>query len=76
MTIKPRIDHDKAAAFIAGAPDAPERTAQNARVRERKVVITLGIAPSLLAKIDAAANAANVSRAAFMNLSISKAVAE
>lgn len=44
-------------------------------IRGKKEIITVGFAPELLRKIDAAAEANGISRAAFISLACSKAVA-
>lgn len=44
-------------------------------IRGKKQIITVGFTPELLLKIDAAANRVGISRAAFISLACSKAVA-
>lgn len=44
-------------------------------IRGKKEIITVGFTPSLLAQIDAAAEGSGISRAAFISLACSKAVA-
>lgn len=45
-------------------------------MRGKKQIITVGFSPDLLRRIDAAAEALSISRAAFINLACSKAVKE
>jgi len=79
MAIKKAVkqDQDMAAAFIAGAPDAkasgPEKTGV---MRGNKRQITLTLPPALLPQIDKAAGALGISRAAWITMTISKALAE
>jgi hypothetical protein len=56
-----------AAAFIAGAPDA-QKTIKRAG---KKAIITVSIAPEMLAKVDAWAAARGMSRAAAISFAIS-----
>lgn len=44
-------------------------------IRGKKEIITVGFAPDLLRKIDAASEANGISRAAFISLACSRAVA-
>lgn len=69
--------------FISGAPDAKPEAEVKAKtapgpstIRGKKQIITVGFSPELLAKIDAAADANGISRAAFINLACSQATAK
>ena len=59
-------------AFIAGAPDAPQKP--RGVLKGRRQQITLTIAPALLKKVDALAAELGQSRAAVINLAIHRAV--
>ncbi|RQS60396.1 hypothetical protein DID99_01750 [Burkholderia sp. Bp8986] len=83
MTITKRPDARKAAAieqFIGSAPDAaaPERstvaTQARAPARQKKETISLGIDPTLLARVDAVAARLGVSRAAAVAMAVSRFV--
>lgn len=81
MTIKKPVKPESVDMFIGGAPDAkPEAAAKPApgpsTIRGKKQIITVGFSPELLAKIDAAADANGISRAAFINLACSQAMAK
>lgn len=65
-------------AFIGGAPDAsvqatPARSA--GVVRGKKLIITVGFSPDMLERIDAGAAQCGISRAAWINLACSRALA-
>lgn len=68
MTIKTKPQ--KLAEFINKAPDAAAPKA----VTTEQVQITLKLSPELLASVDAAAKAINISRAGFIKMSLSNAV--
>lgn len=79
MAIKKAVksNQDAAAAFIAGAPDAKAAGEEMAGVmRGRKRQITLTLPPPLLPKIDQAADALGISRAAWITMTISKALTQ
>lgn len=67
MTIKDRPS--KLAEFISKAPDAAAEKSTTEQVQ-----ITLKMAPTLLAGIDAAAKAVNLSRAGFIKMTLSNAI--
>lgn len=54
--------------------DVPVSNVTKGVIRGKKQIITIGFSPELLAKIDDAAERNGISRAAFINLSCSKAV--
>ncbi|RQT09807.1 CopG family transcriptional regulator [Burkholderia contaminans] len=83
MAITKRPDARKAAAieqFIGSAPDslAPAASTDAAQsrtqVRQKKETISLGIDPTLLARVDAVATRLGVSRAAAFALAVSRFV--
>lgn len=57
------------AKFISAAPDGTAKAASSEQVQ-----ITLKLSPDLLASVDAAAKALNISRAGFIKMSLSNAV--
>lgn len=68
-------------AFINAAPDAAtaKQAAAPAKIIRKagnQVAISLAMPPELLAKLDEAAAASSISRAAFIKMALSKAVAE
>lgn len=69
---------DRAAAFIAGAPDAAAVNAGEkgkARgTREKKQLISLTVPRDLLARVDALATSLGQSRAALINLAIAQTI--
>jgi hypothetical protein len=67
MTIKSKPQ--KVAEFIHKAPDAAAKKESTVPVQ-----ITLKLSPDLLASVDAAAKAINISRAGFIKMSLSNAV--
>ena len=76
MTITKRPATASAAAideFIARAPDAEHGKAHET-VKRRKVMISLGVDPVLLAGIDSSADRLGLSRAAAISLAISQFV--
>ncbi|QUN53144.1 CopG family transcriptional regulator [Burkholderia cenocepacia] len=83
MAITKRPDARKAAAidqFIGGAPDsaAPDQSPgtmqARTQVRQKKETISLGIAPTLLARVDAVAARLGISRAAAIAMAVSRFV--
>ena len=72
-TAEPTVD-----AFISRAPDASISVAAKAVgvIRGQKRIITVGFEPEALEAIDAAAARCRISRAAWINLACSKAVAD
>jgi hypothetical protein len=61
--------------FIAAAPDAAATEAAAAGVmRGNKRQITLTLSPALLPRIDAAADALGISRAAWISMTMTKAL--
>ena len=81
MTITKKPTKPAAAdAFIAGAPDAPPLAAAPAKARKgvqkgRKEQISLTIATPVLDRVDAAAGELGLTRAGFINMAISRALA-
>jgi hypothetical protein len=78
MAIKKAVktNPDPAAAFIAGAPDAkaPAPVKPGGVMRGNKRQITLTLPPTLLPQVDQAAEALGISRAAWITMTISKAL--
>ncbi len=81
MTIKKQVKAAAAPAvavdaFISGAPDAQATTREKTAgvVRGKKLIVTVGFTPELLHKIDEAAAASGISRAAFISLACSNAI--
>lgn len=89
MAIQPRVNTKPLAAvpavsdvpdtvaekFIAGAPDAKTKDAGAAGViRGNKRIISVGIALDLMPQLDAAAGRLHVSRAAFINMALTRAI--
>lgn len=79
MTIKKAVKPHQgaAAAFIAGAPDAKATGEEKTGVmRGNKRQITLTLPPALLPQIDRAADTLGISRAAWITMTLSKALAQ
>jgi hypothetical protein len=83
MAITKRPDARKAAAidqFIGSAPDsaAPDQSTgtipARTQVRQKKETISLGITPTLLARVDAVAARLGISRAAAIAMAVSRFV--
>lgn len=74
MSIKKPVRPADVEAFISNAPDATQE--KKGVIRGKKQIITVGFAPELLDKIDAKALELSISRAAFISLACSRAVAE
>ncbi len=77
MAIKKAVkpNQDPVADFIAGAPDAqPVEEKKRGVMRGRKQQITLTLPPTLLPEIDQAAEALGISRAAWITMTISRAL--
>lgn len=83
MSIKPKPKTDKAAAFIAGAPDAgiaSPKLASKSEVYEKGIAkgnkrqITLTIAPDLLRRVDEVAKRTGQARAAVINMAVYRAL--
>ena len=72
MAIKKPVNIDQINSFVSKA-DAPS---VKGVIRGKKQIITVGFSPDLLVKIDEAANASGISRAAFISLACSRAVAD
>ena len=72
MAIKKPVNIDQINSFDSKA-DAP---AVKGVIRGKKQIITVGFSPDLLTKIDDAATASGISRAAFISLACSRAVAD
>ena len=75
--MKPNINIPKqtaAESFIAGAPDA--QPAKQVLPDENQKQISLKLPIELLAKIDAAAGELNLSRASFIKMQMTRAVAK
>ena len=75
--MKPHINIPKQSAaqsFIAGAPDA--QPAKQVLPDENQKQISLKLPIELLAKIDAAAGELNLSRASFIKMQMTRAVAK
>ena len=75
--MKPNINIPKPASaqsFIAGAPDA--QPAKQVLPDENQKLISLKLPIELLAKIDAAAGELNLSRASFIKMQMTRAVAK
>ena len=74
---KPAKGIDPTAQFIEGAGDRASSNNAPAKgvIRGKKQIITVGFSPELLEKIDAAAAENSISRAAFISLACSRAVA-
>ena len=75
--MKPNINIPKPASaqsFIAGAPDA--QPAKQVLPDENQKQISLKLPIELLAKIDAAAGELNLSRASFIKMQMTRAVAK
>jgi hypothetical protein len=80
MTIKKPVKATEKAAedkFIKGAPDAAAKAVGSTAtgvIRGNKRVITVGIALDLMPRLDAAADRLHVSRAAFINMALTRAI--
>ena len=72
MAMKEPLNIDQINSFVSQA-DAP---AVKGVIRGKKQIITVGFSPDLLTKIDDAATASGISRAAFISLACSRAVAD
>ncbi|WP_241658862.1 CopG family transcriptional regulator [Stenotrophomonas rhizophila] len=80
MTIKSRVKPDQSAAapdardFVGGATDGSKPTARGGVMRGKREQITHTMPPEMLVRLDRRAKALGITRAAYINLALSKAL--
>lgn len=80
MTIKGRVKADQSAEvlgardFVSGATDGSKPTTRGGVMRGKREQITHTMPPELLVQLDRRAKALGISRAAYINLALSKAL--
>lgn len=75
MTIKKPVNIDQFDSFVSKANETVKPSPKGV-IRGKKQIITVGFSPELLERIDACASASGISRAAFISLACSRAVAD